>query len=213
MIQNAGSLIFPDGSGRDRGTVVRGTRAYYAADCGQYDVPEEVFAACGASMLMRRAMLQSVGLLDESLFLYYEDTDLSWRARLQGWKVVYVPGSIVRHVHCGSSVEWSELFLYQTERNRLAVLTKNAAPEQIARAWWRYVLGSAGTAVEAARARVRGHRTPKGTVAPGRRFWIRLRVLASLVRAIPALLRQRQEIQSRRRVGVEEIARWTQPPA
>ena len=63
--------------------------------------------------------LQEVGLFDERFFLYYEDTDLSWRGRMRGWRYGYVPTSVVRHEHAASSGEGTELFRYFVERNRL----------------------------------------------------------------------------------------------
>ena len=58
-----------------------------------------MFAWCGGAVLLRRRYLDDVGLFDERFFLYYEDTDLSWRGRLRGWRYVYVPGAVVRHHH------------------------------------------------------------------------------------------------------------------
>ena len=83
VINNAGSSLYPDGFGGDRGFLER--------DRGQYDEPAEVFAWCGGAVLLSKAYLDDVGLFDERLFLYYEDTDLSWRGRLRGWRYVYVP--------------------------------------------------------------------------------------------------------------------------
>lgn len=118
VINNVGSEIYQDGSAGDRGFLER--------DRGQYDQPVEVAAWCGGAVLLRKEYLDAVGLFDESLFLYYEDTDLSWRGRLQGWRYRYTPKSVVRHRHAQSSGEGSELFRFQVERNRLLVLAKNA---------------------------------------------------------------------------------------
>jgi N-acetylglucosaminyl-diphospho-decaprenol L-rhamnosyltransferase len=52
----------------------------------------------GASLMIRREVLESVGLLDEGYFLYYEETDLCLRARRAGWECWYVPGSRVVHL-------------------------------------------------------------------------------------------------------------------
>ncbi len=57
----------------------------------------------GASMLLRTAMLEEVGLLDEGFFAYYEDIDLCVRARAAGWETWYVPGSRVFHLEGGLS--------------------------------------------------------------------------------------------------------------
>lgn len=52
----------------------------------------------GASMLIRREVLEEIGLFDEKFFLYYEETDLCRRARKAGWKTTYVRESTVAHV-------------------------------------------------------------------------------------------------------------------
>ena len=50
-----------------------------------------MFAWCGGGVLLRPRYLADVGLFDERFFLYYEDTDLSWRGRSRGWRYRYVP--------------------------------------------------------------------------------------------------------------------------
>lgn len=54
----------------------------------------------GASVMMRRAMLDEIGLFDEGFFLYFEETDLCLRAARAGWLAAYVPAS--RATHLGS---------------------------------------------------------------------------------------------------------------
>jgi GT2 family glycosyltransferase len=70
-------------------------------DTGQYNVAEEVFGASGAACLYRRTMLEDIKdddeYLDEQFFAYKEDVDLSWRARLQGWKCIYTPDAVGWH--------------------------------------------------------------------------------------------------------------------
>ena len=52
----------------------------------------------GASLMVRRAVFESVGLLDEGYFLYYEEVDFCLRARAAGWRCWYVPDSRVVHL-------------------------------------------------------------------------------------------------------------------
>lgn len=66
-------------------------------DTGQFDSGEQVFAACGGSVLYRSNLLAKVGLFDEDFFAYYEDVDISFRARLLGYTVLYEPKSVVYH--------------------------------------------------------------------------------------------------------------------
>lgn len=58
---------------------------------------------CGASMLLRRTMLEEIGLLDEGLYTYFDDVDLCLRARRAGWQTWYVPESRVIHLEGGST--------------------------------------------------------------------------------------------------------------
>jgi N-acetylglucosaminyl-diphospho-decaprenol L-rhamnosyltransferase len=52
----------------------------------------------GASVMMRRSVLDQIGLFDETFFLYYEETDLCRRAARAGWPTVYVVESRVMHI-------------------------------------------------------------------------------------------------------------------
>lgn len=58
----------------------------------------EVDWVAGASMMIRREVLEQVGFFDESFFLYYEETDLCLRAQRAGWKIVYLPNASVAHI-------------------------------------------------------------------------------------------------------------------
>jgi hypothetical protein len=57
----------------------------------------------GASMILRTAMLQEIGLLDEGYFTYFEDLDLCWRANEKGWQTWFVPASRVIHLEGAAS--------------------------------------------------------------------------------------------------------------
>ncbi len=99
-------LLRPDGSVDSTGLVLDRCRRAYDRGRGEasttnYAREEDVAACTGAVALHRRAMLEDVSLggapLDESLFAYYEDLDLSWRARLLGWRCRYVPSLVAVH--------------------------------------------------------------------------------------------------------------------
>jgi GT2 family glycosyltransferase len=57
----------------------------------------------GASMILRTAMLQQIGLLDEGLYTYFDDVDLCLRAHRAGWEIWYVPESAVIHLEGAST--------------------------------------------------------------------------------------------------------------
>jgi GT2 family glycosyltransferase len=80
-IQNAGTRVFSSGYAQDRGAAPKGGVQDYETDRGQYEKQEEVQAFCGAAVLLRKSILDKIGLFDETFFLYYEDVELSERAR------------------------------------------------------------------------------------------------------------------------------------
>jgi GT2 family glycosyltransferase len=195
VLNNAGSMVFRDGYGADR--------AYQQLDRGQYQRPEEVFAFCGGSVCFRTEALREAGLFDEDFFLYYEDTDLSWRLRTLGWSIRYQPSAVVRHIHSASSVEWSPLFVFHTDRNRLLMLTKNARAGLATREVLRYPLTTLSLALrEAARSRHTRRRPPL------RPTLLRLRVLGSYLRLLPKMLVRRRRLAARARVDRKHLERW-----
>jgi len=74
-------------------------------DSGQYDSEDmgDVFAASGGASLYRARMLQEIGLFDERFFAYFEDVDISFRARLEGWEIHLACAATVRHFIGGTS--------------------------------------------------------------------------------------------------------------
>ncbi|MGE7943747.1 glycosyltransferase family 2 protein [Lysinibacillus xylanilyticus] len=70
-------------------------------DNGQYDSSLNVFGVSGAAAIYRREMIRMISFeeqfFDESFFAYKEDVDVSWRARLAGWKICLVPKAIAKH--------------------------------------------------------------------------------------------------------------------
>ena len=64
-----------------------------AADYGR---SREVFSACGGACIYRRSVLGKIGLLDENHFAYLEDVDIGYRARIYGYRSLYVPEAVVQ---------------------------------------------------------------------------------------------------------------------
>ena len=58
----------------------------------------------GASIIIRREVIEDIGLLDEGYFLYFEEVDFCNRAKNAGWECWYVPGSVVMHIEGASTV-------------------------------------------------------------------------------------------------------------
>lgn len=192
VINNVGSVLVEGGYGADRGFLER--------DEGQYDKPEEVFAWCGAAVLLSRRYLDAVGTFDDRYFLYYEDFDLSWRGRAQGWRYLYVPGPPVRHVHSASTVEDSRLHHHYSERNRLLTLTRNAPARLAVEAAARHVLVTASYARrDVFHPLTHGQRPTWETV---RR---RATALAAFARLLPYALTERRRLRRRQRVPDAEL--------
>jgi len=127
VVNNAASFLEPDGRAGDRGI--------FEPDRGQYDTAEDVAALCGCSMLLSKAALDAVGGFDPDYFMYFEDTELSWRLRDAGYRLRYEPASVVRHFHASASVEWSPLFNFLVSRNRILMLVRHARLRYAFRAW------------------------------------------------------------------------------
>lgn len=66
-------------------------------DAGQFDDTDQVFAACFGAAMLRRSVVEEIGYMDEEFFIYYSDTDWSFRSRLYGYEVVAAPKSVVYH--------------------------------------------------------------------------------------------------------------------
>ena len=76
-------------------------------------------------MLIKREMIEEVGILDKKYFLYLEDVDYSVRVKKKGYKIVFSPNSIVYHKNAGSSNgAGSATHLYYQTRNRLLFFFK-----------------------------------------------------------------------------------------
>jgi GT2 family glycosyltransferase len=96
-------------------------------DYGQYERVEEVFYAnCGAIVIRKNAW-KDVGSFDERYFLYGEDLDWCWRARLKGYRIFYVPHSRIYHEWRASHGPMIPLL----ERNWLTTAIKNYDSETL----------------------------------------------------------------------------------
>jgi GT2 family glycosyltransferase len=199
VINNAGNVLYTNGQGADRGLG--------ELDVGQYDEPAEVFAWCGCSALISRSYLDDVGAFDEDLFVYYEDIDLSWRGRRQGWRYVYVPSSVVRHLHTATSVEGSPLFDFHVERNRLIVIARNAPLSFLARVMFLTIANLARVLVlDLARGVVRRRKPDL------RRFTRRARAFGAFAARLPGIVGERKSLRRRQTASDGEVMAWLVSP-
>lgn len=104
-------------------------------DNGQYEKVETVFGATGGASLYRAAMLEDIGLFDENFFAYYEDVDISFRAQLAGWKIVYVPTAVAYHKVSATSSRLGTFTRYHSTKNFYLLFLKNM-PGKL---FWKYL--------------------------------------------------------------------------
>lgn len=188
-IASVGDLLHENGMASQRGNG--------QPDDGRFDHEEQVFGASGCATVMRRAMLEDVGLLDERLVSYLEDVDLSLRAHWRGWACLYAPAA--RVYHRGSSTGGGRLASYYVARNTFRVLFKGFPRTGLLRYWPKIVAAQAQRARlaalawrgEAARATLRG-------MAAG---WL----------SIPESLGARRRLMQVRRVSDDHILRLLAP--
>ncbi|KAF5436510.1 hypothetical protein C5S36_00045 [Candidatus Methanophagaceae archaeon] len=97
----------------------------FEQDEGQYSSPKAVFGPCAGAALYRKSMLDEIGLFDEDFFMYTEDVDLAFRARLAGWECRYVPSAVVYHKQGGTAGFDSDFSVYYSNRNLTWNVIKN----------------------------------------------------------------------------------------
>ena len=83
----------------------------------------------GASMMLRRQVIEDVGLFDETFFLYFEETDLCRRALLAGWSTVYVRESTVMHIGSATTgmKRWKKMPEYWFDSRRYYFLKNHGS--------------------------------------------------------------------------------------
>lgn len=118
--QELGKVLWYAGGQMDWANVIAHHRGVDQVDVGQFDKIEQTELATGCCMLIKKEVFDKIGMFDSRYFLYYEDADLSIKARNKNLKVVYVPASIIWHKNAGSTGgSGSALQDYYITRNRL----------------------------------------------------------------------------------------------
>jgi GT2 family glycosyltransferase len=138
--------------------------------------PTEIAVASGACMLVPAGRFREVGGFWETMFLYCEDTDLSWRLRLAGLRIVVCPTARVRHDY---EFARNTTKFFHLERNRLLMLAANYEAATLARLAPVLLATELGLLAVAAR----GGWLPQ-----------KLRALSSVARALPAVRQQRRAV-------------------
>jgi GT2 family glycosyltransferase len=153
----------------------------------------EVFGACGAAFIIPKAVFDEVGGFDDDFFLSHEDVDLSYRARLRGYRVRYVADSIVRHRGSSSIGRSSRVAVFHGQRNLEWMYVQNTPLALLLRTLPGHIVYNTAAAAYFAR---------HGLL--GAFLAAKLAALAGLPRA----LRKRMAVQRSRRVSARAI--WDQ---
>lgn len=197
-IDKAGHLMYPDGQNRGRGAG--------EIDAGQYDQLEETLWPDGCAAMYRKSMLDSIGGFDEDFFAYADDAELGLRARIAGWRCLYVPGAVVLH-HRGATLGLdSGKRLRLIERNRVLLAVK-LFPWSLL---WLNGVYYLGRVTAGAWAAMRGQ--GEAALFPGIRG--KLRLARALLQGdlealplIPRMLRKRRHLRAIRRLTPAEVRR------
>ena len=125
LINSTGNVVDACGNGYDRS---------WLAPAKQEHDSSEVFGICGGACASSDRAWHQLNGMRQDLFMYYEDTDFSYRLRRAGYRVQYVRQAQARHAHAASSDSASEAFTTWNTRNRLRVATRYAPASVAARA-------------------------------------------------------------------------------
>jgi GT2 family glycosyltransferase len=192
VIDTTGHLLYPDGLNRGRGRL--------DPDHGQYDSCRTALFPSGAAALYRRAMLDEIGLFDESFFLYGDDAELGLRGRVAGWTCAFAPRAVAYHRYSRTAGAHSSLKAFYVERNRVLVLLKLFPAALVA----------VSPAYTVARLALQGWGALTGRGAAARLAEQRslphlavvaLRAYGSALRAVPRTLRERRRLRALRRLS------------
>ena len=164
----------------------------HGAAAAAFAQSREVFGACGAAFMIRRAAFERLGGFDARFFMNFEDVDLSYRARLAGMRVWYAATAGVRHAGSGSLGAVSAAAVYYGQRNLEWVWIKGTPAALL----WRTALSHAAYSLAGVAYYVR--------IGRG---WPALRGKLAALAALPGVLRDRRRAQALRRVPPEAVAR------
>ncbi len=169
------------------------------------DEDREIFYAEGAAMAFKRKVLDEVAFdgdpFDQNHFLYYEDSDLCWRVRLRGYKIILTPLSVAYHHRAAAGTRdlgYMRAFFFT--RNHLLTLVKNYDLRNLA---WHL---SALLLVELGKSALLLPREPRRALA-------KLRGIVSCARNLRNAWMKRLYVQTRvRRIPDREVMRWMRRP-
>lgn len=159
-------------------------------DKGQYDKPEDVFSAPAGATLYRADLFKDIGLFDQRFFAYLEDVDISFRAQLAGWRLVYQPKAEVYHHVSATGSKLGSFTRYHYIKNFYLLYAKNMP----GRLYWKYL--------------------PLFTLQAARLFasallkgggWAYIQGATRAFLLTPHIIRERRRVQKTRTVSIQSI--------
>jgi len=109
-------------------------------DQGQIDEPRAVDWISGCAILVRRAVIDQVGMIDERFFYYWEETEWCVRAGRADWRIMHVPQAKLWHKGVQRDYRPKPSVTYYSTRNRLLMLAKHHAPAIVWMHAWGQIL-------------------------------------------------------------------------
>lgn len=99
---------------------------FFKKDSEEFNKEKIIFSAKGACMLIRRRVVEEVGLFDDAFGSYFEETDFCWRVWMAGYKIIYYPKTFIFHKLAYSAKRMNPFTVnYHSFKNRIASLIKN----------------------------------------------------------------------------------------
>jgi hypothetical protein len=114
--------------------------AQNAPDKGQFPQPHLVDWISGCAIMVRRAAIEEVGMIDERFFYYVEEAEWCLRTKEAGWKILHVPGAKLWHKGVQLDYKPKPSVTYYATRNRLLLLSKHHAPLKAWLVAWEFIL-------------------------------------------------------------------------
>lgn len=105
-------------------------------DQGQFSQPHKVDWISGCALLVRTAVVEQVGPLDERFFYYWEETEWCLRTARAGWQIVHIPAAKLWHKGVQPNYQPGPNVTYYSTRNRFLMMAKHKAPLAIRTAVW-----------------------------------------------------------------------------
>lgn len=184
-LHTTGDMLGIDGIPRNRGVWER--------DHGQYDTAADVFSGCGGATAYRREVWEALGGFDEEFWMYLEDVDFGFRARLAGWEAVFAPRARVYHHLSASGGDL--LASYYVGRNTIWMIAKNMPRSLLVRNAPAILGSQLAITLDAVR-------NWRGAAAQAR-----LRGQLAGLLGLPRQFQKRRSIQPRRQIEDKELAR------